>query len=152
MINKILDYLVLIFIVGTMMFLASCSVNDELQELIPSPQLEINGNLPIDSNGYYHLQLNDSSNQTIHTIEGIVNNHEYYDALKVEWDSNLVWYYEGEVVPTTNQASYVVNGKVQNVIAPIRTMIGDTLILNGKIWYSSETYEWAHDTINIVLE
>ena len=31
-------------------------------------------------------------------------------------------------------------------------MIGDTLRLNGKIWYSSETYEWAHDTINIVLE
>ncbi len=134
------------------MLAASCTPQDDDIFISPSPTLRIDGRLPIDNNGYYHLELNDSSNQTIHTIGGIVDNYEYYEALKVEWESNLVWYYEGEVVPTTNMASYVVDGEVQNVIAPIRTMIGDTLRLNGKIWYSSETYEWAHDTINIVLE
>ena len=82
----------------------------------------------------HHLELNDSSNQTIHTISGTVGNTLYWDEpMKVEWESNLYWEYEGEDVNTSNQASYVVDGMVYNVIAPINTMVGDTLILTGII-------------------
>ena len=40
--------------------------------------------------------------------------------MKVEWDSNLSWYLQDEFeVSTANPASYVVDGKVMNVIGPV---------------------------------
>lgn len=147
MINKILEYLVLIFIIGTMMVLSSCTPDDELLIQV-SPTLEIDGNLPMDTNGYYHLQLNQDTNQTIHTVSGTVGYTEYWDEpLKVSWNSNLTWIYQGEDVSTSNQSSYVVDGNVYNVIAPTNTMIGDTLILTGTI-----REHLVSDTIKIVLE
>jgi len=151
MINKLFDYLVLVFVVLIMLIASSCT-KEEIVEVYPSPQLTIDANLPIDGNGYYHLYLNRDSNQTIHTVSGQVDYWYYYEALKVDWESDLVWYYNNEEVPTTNQVSYVMEGEVQNVIAPTRNMIGDTLTLRGKIWYSSETSEYAHDKIKIVLD
>ena len=103
--------------------------------------------MPIDTNGYYHLELNQNTNQTIHTISGTINNYYLNEPLKVSWDSNLNWSYHGENVSTSNQSSYVVDGKVHNVIAPINTMVGDTLILTGTI----REYLTA-DSIMIVLE
>jgi len=124
---------VLLIVLVLFSFLTSCTVDDD-DLLTPQPTLELDGRLPIDSNGFYHLELNDSSNQTIHTISGTVGNTLYWDEpIKVEWNSNLYWEYEGEDVSTSNQASYVVDGKVHNVIAPINTMVGDTLILTGII-------------------
>jgi hypothetical protein len=124
---------VLLIVLVLFSFLTSCTVEDD-DLLTPQPTLELDGRLPIDSNGFYHLELNDSSNQTIHTISGTVGNTLYWDEpIKVEWNSNLYWEYEGEDVSTSNQASYVVDGKVHNVIAPINTMVGDTLILTGII-------------------
>ena len=147
MINKILDYLVLIFIIGTMMVLSSCSVTDD-ELLFDEPTLELDGRLQMDSNGYYHLELRQDVHQTIHTISGVVDNHEYYEPMKVEWESNLEWYLQDEVsVSTSNQASYVVNGLVNNVIGPVKTMVGDTLILTGTI-----REHLVSDTIKIVLE
>jgi len=128
------------------MFLAaSCTPDDEVLIQV-SPTLEIDGNLPMDTNGYYHLQLNQDTNQTIHRISGTVNNYYSNEPLKVSWDSNLTWVYQGEDVSTSNQSSYVVDGKVHNVIAPINTMVGDTLILTGTIREYLVT-----DTIKIVL-
>tara|TARA_A200000159_G_scaffold108529_1_gene101363 strand:- start:638 stop:1090 length:453 start_codon:yes stop_codon:yes gene_type:complete len=143
----LLDYIVLFLLIGLMFFMASCTPDDEILIQV-SPTLEIDGNLPMDTNGYYHLQLNQDTNQTIHTVSGTVGYTEYWDEpLKVSWDSNLTWVYQGEDVSTSNQASYVVDGKVHNVIAPINTMLGDTLILTATIREHLIT-----DTIKIVLE
>ena len=143
----LLDYIVLFLLIGLMFFMASCTPDDEILIQV-SPTLEIDGNLPMDTNGYYHLQLNQDTNQTIHTVSGTVGYTEYWDEpLKVSWDSNLTWVYQGEDVSTSNQASYVVDGKVHNVIAPINTMVGDTLILTATIREHLIT-----DTIKIVLE
>jgi hypothetical protein len=101
----------------------------------------------MDDSGYYHLELNEDTNQTVHTVSGTVGNTLNLPPLKVEWDSNLTWVYQGEDVSTSNQASYVVDGKVHNVIAPINTMIGDTLVLTGTI----REY-LISDTIKIVLQ
>ena len=135
-----------LFIVG--LLLLSCNVTDD--DIIRlEPTLELDGRLPIDNNGYYRLQLNDSSFQTIHTISGTVGNTLYWDEpMKVEWDSNLVWYLQNEFeVSTANPASYVVDGKVMNVIGPVQTMIGDTLILTGTI-----REHLVSDTIKFILE
>ena len=144
---KILDYFVLVLLIGTMLVLTSCTPDDELLVRV-SPTLEIDGNLPMDTNGYYHLELNQDTNQTIHRVSGTVGYTEYWDEpLKVSWNSNLTWEYQGDDVSTSNQSSYVVDGNVHNVIAPINTMIGDTLILTGTI-----REHLVSDTINIVLE
>ena len=61
------------------------------------PILELDGRLPLDENGYYHLKLNPSSNQTIHRVSGKVYNNT--QPIKVEWNSNLYWWLlKGDVV------------------------------------------------------
>lgn len=127
--------------------LMSCAPEDELLIKV-SPTLELDGRLPMNQDGYYYLQLNQNTTQTIHTISGTVGNTLWWDEpLKVEWTSNLSWVYQGEDVSTSNQSSYVVDGKVHNVIAPINTMVGDTLILTATIREHLVT-----DRIQIVLE
>lgn len=135
-----------LFIVG--LLLLSCDVTDD-ELILLEPTLELDGRLPMDVNGYYRLELNDSSHQTIHTISGTVGNTLYWDEpMKVEWDSNLSWYLQDEFeVSTANPASYVVDGKVMNVIGPVQTMVGDTLILTGTI-----REHLISDTIKFILE
>ena len=142
---KFLDYLVLVIIVGTLMLLASCST-DELYDDVLLPTIELDGRLPLDNNGYYHLTLNQSTNQTTHRITGRVLNTN--EPTKVSWWSNLTWELNGESVPTVNGASYVSNdGEVNTMIAPIRTMVEDTLRVEATI------REWLiTQQINIVLE
>ena len=147
-INFLLKFALVLYslmLVGT---LTSCSKDDDLINPLP-PTLELDGRLPMDNNGYYLLELNDSSFQTIHTISGTVGNTLYWDEpMKVEWESNLTWYLQDEFeVSTANQASYVVDGKVINVIGPVQTMVGDTLILVGTI-----REHLVSDTIKFILE
>lgn len=126
--------------------LMSCTVDDDML-ILEQPTLEIDGRLPMDSNGYYHLALTQDTNQTIHTVSGTVGNTLNLPPLKVEWESNLEWVYQDMLVDVTNCCSYVMNDTVMNVIAPIRTMAGDTLILTGTI----REY-LISDSILIVLE
>lgn len=122
----------------------SCT-RDVIQELL-FPTISLDARLPMDSNGYYHLQLNPTTNQTIHRITGEVLN--ITEPTKVSWWSNLTWTYNGEVVPTINGSSYVgENGEVNTVIAPIYGMKNDTLQVVAEI------NEWnITQTLNIVLE
>tara|TARA_B100001778_G_scaffold83871_1_gene68092 strand:- start:1775 stop:2230 length:456 start_codon:yes stop_codon:yes gene_type:complete len=131
-----------------MLFLTtSCTPTDD-EPLIIQPTLELDGRLPMDNNGYYLLELNDSSFQTIHTITGTVGSTLSDEPIKVEWDSNLTWYLQNEwEVMTANPASYAVDGVVHNVIGPVQTMVGDTLILTGTI----REY-LVSDTIKFILE
>ena len=136
---KYFRLLIIIFLLG------SCTTPTE-DELFGTPTLEIDGRLPIDLNGYYHLKLNPNSNQTIHTIGGVVRN--IYEPTKVSWESNLSWEYNGEIVPTVNSSSYVQkDGAINTVIAPIFSMINDTLSVQATI------NEWnIIQSIKIVLE
>jgi hypothetical protein len=124
----------------------SCSVEDDIL-VLEQPTLEIDGRLPIDNNGYYHLELNQNTNQTIHTVSGTVGNTLNLPPLKVEWESNLQWVYQDMLVDVSNSSSYVMDGTVNNVIGPVRTMLGDTLILTGTI-----REHLISDSIKIVLE
>ena len=145
--KKILNiFTVILVIIFYAMVLSSCSVEEDLLEPV-LPTLEIDGRLPMDDNGYYHLELNQDTNQTIHTVSGTVGNTLNLPPLKVEWDSNLDWVFQDNLVDVTNSTSYVVDGMVMNVIAPISTMVGDTLVLTGTI----REY-LIYDTIHIVLD
>jgi len=122
------------------------SCTRDVVQTVLIPRIILDARLPMDNNGYYHLQLNPNSNQTIHRITGEVLNTT--EPTKVSWWSNLTWEYNGEVVPTVNGSSYVgENGEVNTVIAPIYGMRNDTLQVVAEIneWYITQT-------LNIVLE
>ena len=126
------------------LFLTSCEKEDI--QSYDLPILELDGRLPLDENGYYHLKLNPTSNQTIHRITGKVLNTT--EPTKVSWWGNLTWKYKGEIVPTINDVSYVGRGgEINTVIAPIYSMRYDTLKVKSTI------NEWnITQTLNIVLE
>ena len=85
-----------ILVIGCFLSFLACSkqVNDEL---LIEPTLKLDGRLPIDQNGYYHLALDPTKNQTIHRISGTVKN--ITEPTKVSWESNLYWWLlKGEIV------------------------------------------------------
>ena len=137
-----------------------------------NPVVEYDMRLPIDENGYYHLEIDRDKVQTIHRVSGYVGDeHGPIEAHRVEWESNLYWIigdtlgyiykrgltdefvyvtydtmyltqFKGYEVPTTNNVSYSnMFGEIDNMIAPTKQMIGDTLKLSSK-----------NKTFNIVLE
>ena len=55
--------------------------------------VELDPRLPEDNNGYYHLELNESSWQTLHRLSGTAyHNDEPLEVLKVYWLSSHYWY------------------------------------------------------------
>jgi hypothetical protein len=161
------------------LFFWSCSKEEYIEDYsLPIPTLELDGRLPIDQNGYYHLVLDSTTNQTIHRISGSVLNTT--EPTKVSWSSNLYWwlkqgdtianitktyinYFTGEVtyvnlppltnwkdviVPTVNSASYVDKN------GQINTMIAPIYRMkNDTLVVECTVNEWdIRQTIKIVLE
>jgi len=125
--------------------LVGCSPDDDIIEPI-TPIMELDARLPMDTNGYYHLELNDESNQTIHRVSGQVL--YITSPTKIGWESNLYWTFENNLVPTTNCCSYVGDeGEINTVLAPVYSMKNDTLVLEATI------NEWnISKRIKIVLD
>lgn len=88
--------LISILLIGNFLSLLSCSKNENFTKPL-EPTLGLDARLPVDENGYYHLSLNPTTNQTIHRISGTVNN--ITEPTKVSWESNLFWWLlKGEIV------------------------------------------------------
>ena len=161
-------------LIPLLFFLIGCS-KEEAEDLILSKKtfslkidsvLNSTGTRSVlyDNNGYYHLKLDITRNQTLSRVTGkiLADGKEPYPPEKVDWESNLYWsikrgdtvaiitksyinYFTGlytivslppliaskdELVPTSNFASYSgKGGEINNMIAPIYKMRGDTLIL-----------------------
>lgn len=123
--------------------LLNCDVSNVIFDEV---DLVLDGRTFQDTNGYYHIQLDSTTNQTIHRIDGQLFNQQYMT--KIDWNSNLSWEFNGELVPTVNSTSYTNKlGEVSVVIAPIYSMKGDTLIVNAIVTESNET-----ETIRFVLK
>lgn len=119
--------------------------------------VQFNVNLPLDANGYYHLKLNPTDNQTIHRIDGRI--YPPIEYKRFEWKGNLtfdVWQY---TVNTTNIRSYTnKHGYFSNVIGPVAEMRGDTMRLTVR-WDDKALLDSIYDytpsdstTFYIVLE
>jgi len=96
------------------------------------------------SNLYW--ELGDTLGYYIH--RGLTDDLEY-----VSYDTTYITGFSGMEVPTSNTASVSnADGEVSNMIAPVKSMIGDTLILN---W---EFYDWIYGnyagsgSIGIILD
>lgn len=97
------------------LLLGSCTI-DEYEPIVEETiSVELDARLPIDKNGYYHLILDSTKNQTIHRISGRV--YPITEPTKIEWESNLYWWLlQGDVVakitktyfnPFTGELTYV---------------------------------------------
>ena len=77
-------------------------------------------------------ELGDTLGYYIH--RGLTDDLEY-----VSYDTTYVTGFEGTLVPTSNTTSVSgEDGDVSNMIAPVKSMIGDTLVLS---W---EFYDWIY--------
>lgn len=145
---KFVDYLLLFFYVGVLMFITSCT-KEELMIDYQEPQLLIDTRLPSDSNGYYHMELSEESLQTIHRIDGKIKN--ITEPTQVTFTTNMSWVYPptGEYVPMINPTSWATPNDplISTVIAPIRSVKNDTLII------TIDVNEWdISKQVSIVLE
>ena len=162
-------------------FFSCVQLVEEDETTDPSYIFEIEPNLPIDDNGYYHLTINRNNWQTTHRISGSVyveegpvelirfnwySSHYWYigdtlgyvvefgltdDLEYVSYDTNYVTWFNGSEVPTTNCCSYSnSDGEVNTMIAPVQTMIGDTMTIRMYFW--NNDYELVEEFIHIVLD
>jgi hypothetical protein len=138
-------------------------------------QLNVDARLPMDDRGFYHLTINNQSNQTIHRLSGrlLKNGKEPNPPEKVFWESSHMWVltdsigyiirrtidsrgrwsnvdtlvvrgFGNQSVPTINCCSYSgTNGEINTIIAPIREMKGDTLII--RTWF------YTHNKITKII-
>ena len=144
--------------------------------------VELDPRLPEDNNGYYHLEINQDSWQTLHRLSGTAYiNDVPLEVLKVHWESSHYWYlgdtlgyivnryltddgiyvsvdtsyvvgFDGMEVPTINFSSYSnADGEVNTMIAPVRSMVGDTMTIRMYFWNEWDfEYEW--ESFYIVLD
>ena len=166
----------LIILIGFSLFFG-CEDTRYYYDREPCYNISFQVGLPLDMNGYYHLEIDRSRWQTIHRVSGVVtdDNHNFVENFWIEWDSDLYWVlgdtlgyiinrylnnsgvyvsvdtsyiigFSGMEVPTSNIISYSNSyGEFNNMIAPVRNMIGDTLRLTADWFYSK-------DIIEIVLD
>ena len=141
---------------------------------------ELDARLPIDSNGYYHLQLGQDW-QTLHRISGNVDDWAltkvYYTSshywliddtlgyiVHQNWtlndngymyttnDTSYVTWFEGFEVPTINETCYSTNdGEINIMFAPVQNMKGDTITVTGQAHFA-DSYISDINTIKIIVE
>lgn len=161
--NKVINLIKNILIVGSVILIGCEDITYEGGGE-PYVMFEWDARLPIDENGYYHLEMDRDNHQTLHRISGIVtDNGEPLQNFRVTWESDLYWTlgdtlgyivhsgytddwvyvaydttyvigYDGTEIRTTNWTSYSnSDGEINNMIAPVKTMIGDTLNVGAYI-------------------
>ena len=160
----------------------SLFIGCEDQKQLESIDFELNSGLVVDSNGYYHIQIDTTRWQTLHRISGNVNrNGNPVNVIKFGWSSSHYWMlgdtigyiitrgltddliyvsydtsyitgFNGFEVPVVNGASYSdEEGEVSTVIAPVKTMRGDTAtIFYG--YYDSWLYEETYGEFHIIFD
>ena len=88
----------------------------------------LDGRLPQDGNGYYHLQLKPNTNQTTHRVTGTIKNTT--QPIKVEWESNLYWWLWKDDVVAKITKTYIneFTGQLMYINLPPLTNWRDVLI------------------------
>lgn len=107
-----------------------------------------------DPNGYYHLDLIEGENQTLHRFGAHVTNIDIYGLpTQVIWSCETYWEFNGNTVPIVNGTSYADPNmdSVFCMMAPIFQMQGDTVLIQGQAWFE-EGDIILYDSINVILE
>jgi len=117
-------------------------------------EFEMTGRTYQDSNGYYHLNLIEGENQTLHRFGAYVTNIDKWNLpTQVIWSCEAYWEFNGNTVPIVNGTSYA-DPNVDSVfcmMAPIFEMQGDTVLIQGQAWFE-EGDIIKYDSFNIIFE
>jgi hypothetical protein len=107
----------------------------------------LDGRLPQDRNGYYHLQLNPNTNQTTHRVTGTIKNTT--QPIKVEWESNLYWWLWKDDVVAKITKTYInqFTGQLMYINLPPLTNWRDVLIPTC----NSTSYSGTNGEINTMI-
>ena len=85
------------------------------------------------------------------TLGYIVNRNFNDDGMYVSVDTSYITGFNGMEVPTINCCSYSNSyGEVNTMIAPVQTMVGDTMTIRMYFW--NNEYELIQEFIHIVLD
>jgi len=142
-------------------------------------RVELNPRLNVDDNGFYHLELSDNWQTLHRLSGTAYINDVPLEVLRVNWESSHYWYlgdtlgyiinryltddgiyvsvdtsyvvgFDGMEVPTINPASYSnSDGEVNTMIAPVQSMVGDTMTIRMYFW--NNEYEIIDEVFYIVL-
>ena len=142
-------------------------------------RVDLDTRLNVDDNGFYHLELGESWQTLHRVSGTAYINDVPLEVLRVQWESDLYWYlgdtlgyivnrnfnddgmyvsidtsyvigFNGMEVPTINPASYSnAEGEVNTMIAPVQSMIGDTMTVRMYFW--NNQYEIIDEVFYIVL-
>ena len=141
------------------LFLFGCTKDVEIPIPKKTYTLEISGvlnqtgvgYLPKDANGYYHLKLDGTKNQTVHRVTGkiLVNGKEPYPSEKVEWESNLYWLLRRNDTIATITKTYInyFTGQYQIVQLPPLIASKDELVPT----INSSSYSGDNGEINTMI-
>jgi len=159
------------YIIGLILLLVGCSDDYGTKYSEKENFISYDLRLPKNENGDYYLNLNQEKWQTIHRVDGKVYGSDDLEYHQIHWKSNLYWVigdtlgyvvkrklsddvvyvnydttyvtqFDGYEVRTTNNTSYThEDGTFSNVIAPVKTMVGDTLRLTAIFDYQEKTFE-----------
>ena len=140
-------------LITILFFLAGCSNKEELILSKKTYLLKIDSvlnssgtkSILYDNNGYYHLKLDSTKNQTLSRVTGKIlldgtkAQIKYFKGLYTIVSLPPLIASKDELVPTSNFASYSgKDGEINNMIAPIYKMKGDTLILKTRHSFSNQ--------------
>lgn len=107
----------------------------------------LDGRLPQDRNGFYHLKLNLTTNQTTHRVVGTIKNTTH--PIKVEWESNLYWWLWKDDVVAKITKTYInqFTGQLMYINLPPLTNWKDVLIPTC----NSTSYSGTNGEINTMI-
>ena len=157
------------------------SNDDENDKNVDEIVFNLEPRLDQDVNGYYHLELNPSSFQTLHRLSGhIYLNDEPLEVMKFQWESSHYWMlgdtlgyivhqgltddliyvsydttyitgFSDFLVPTINSSSY------SNSDGEVNTMFGPVWTMRYdtvlvSVGYFDNSYNFINQSIEIVLD
>ena len=126
----------------------SCEKED-FQRFEADYDFKMTGRCSQDINGYYHLSLIPSpTTQTTHRFGAYITNVDMYNL-----PAEVIWECDAGVIPIINTHSYA-DPSVDSIycmLAPIGSMIGDTVTISGQAWFE-EGDIIKYDSFNIIFE
>jgi len=132
------------------------SLTDTVSHTLPNInyKFNMNGRCFQDNNGYYHLNLNEGTNQTLHRFGAYITNTDIYGLpSQVIWSCNAYWEYSGNNVPIVNGTSFA-DPNVDSIfcmMAPVFGMQNDTTTIYGRAWFEEGDIILT-DSINIIFK
>tara|TARA_R110000851_G_scaffold57787_2_gene134509 strand:+ start:1779 stop:2204 length:426 start_codon:yes stop_codon:yes gene_type:complete len=138
----------LLYLIVMGVMFTSCEKED-FQRFEADYEFRMTGRCSQDINGYYHLSLIPSpTTQTTHRFGAYITNVDMYNL-----PTEVIWKCDAGVIPIINTHSYAdpAVDSIYCMLAPIGSMIGDTVTISGQAWFE-EGDIIKYDSFCIIFE